>query len=67
MTHCGTSASQNRSTFMMAVDVGRTPTGQDELPSGRSGFISAAAKPSPHLCDQVGRFNGFRYRAMPRA
>jgi penicillin G amidase len=65
-THCGTSASQNRSTFMMAVDVGRTLTGQDELPPGQSGFISAAGVPSPHLCDQVGLFNSFRYKAMPR-
>jgi penicillin amidase len=64
-THCGTSASQNRSTFMMAVDVGPTVTGQDELPPGQSGFISAAGTPSPHLCDQVGLFNDFRYKAMP--
>jgi penicillin amidase len=65
-THCGTSASQNRSTFMMAVDVGpRRLTGQDELPPGESAFISAAGPPSPHLCDQVGLFNSFRYKPMP--
>jgi penicillin G amidase len=64
-THCGTSASQNRSTFMMAVDVGPTLTGQDELPPGQSGFISAAGAPSPHFCDQVGLFNDFRYKNMP--
>jgi hypothetical protein len=64
-TDCGTSASQNRSTFMMAVDVGRTLTGRDELPPGQSGFISAGGVPSPHLCDQVGLFNSFRYKAMP--
>ena len=50
---------------MMAVDVGRTLTGQDELPPGQSGFISAAGTPGPHLCDQVALFNGFRYKAMP--
>jgi penicillin amidase len=67
-THCGTSASQNRSTFMMAVDVGpRLVTGQDELPPGQSGFISAAGVPSPHLCDQVGLFNDFKYKDMPPA
>ncbi len=67
-THCGTSASQNRSTFMMAVDVGRhVLTGQDELPPGESGFISAAGTPSPHLCDQVGLFNTFTYKPMPRS
>jgi penicillin G amidase len=65
-THCGTSASQNRSTFMMAVDVGpRVLTGQDELPPGESGFISASGAPSPHMCDQVGLFNDFRYKPMP--
>jgi penicillin G amidase len=67
-TDCGTSASQNRSTFMMAVDVGRhVVTGRDELPPGESAFISAAGVPSPHLCDQVGLFNTFRYKPMPRA
>jgi len=64
-TNCGSSATQNRSTFMMAVDAGRTLTGQDELPPGQSGFISAAGTPSPHLCDQVGLFNDFRYKDMP--
>jgi hypothetical protein len=67
-TQCGTSASQNRSTFMMAVDVGpRVVTGRDELPPGQSGFISAAGAASPHLCDQVGLFNDFRYKGMPPA
>jgi penicillin amidase len=67
-TTCGTSASQNRSTFMMAVDVGRhAVTGRDELPPGESAFISAAGIPSPHLCDQVGLFDTFRYKTMPRA
>jgi penicillin G amidase len=64
-THCGTSASQNRSTFMMGVDVGATLTGQDELPPGQSAFISAAGTPSPHFCDQVGLFNDFHYKNMP--
>ena len=65
---CGTSASQNRSTFMMAVDVGpHLVTGRDVLPPGESGFISAAGVPSPHLCDQVGLFDTFTYKAMPPA
>jgi hypothetical protein len=67
-TTCGTSASQNRSTFMMAVDVGpKVLTGQDALPPGQSGFISSAGVPSPHLCDQVGLFNTFTYKNMPPA
>jgi hypothetical protein len=63
---CGTSAAQNRSTFMMAVDVGPVVTGQDLLPPGESGFISAAGTPSPHMCDQVGLLNNFLYKPMPR-
>src|SRR5207248_1655075 len=35
-THCGASATQNRSTFMMAVDAGPSLTGQDALPPGQS-------------------------------
>jgi penicillin amidase len=68
VTACGTSASQNRSTFMMAVDAGpQLVTGHDELPPGESGFISAAGVPSQHLCDQVSLFDDFRYKAMPPA
>jgi hypothetical protein len=48
-TNCGTSASQHRSTFMMAVDVGPELTGQDELSPGQSAFISAARVPSPNF------------------
>jgi penicillin G amidase len=67
VTHCGTSASQNRSTFMMAIDDNRFMTGQDVLPPGQSGFISASGVPSPHLCDQVGLFDTFTYKNMPSA
>jgi hypothetical protein len=64
--NCGTSASQNRSTFMMAVDVGpETLTGADVLPPGESGFLGADGVPSPHLCDQVTLFDTFHYKAMP--
>lgn len=63
---CGTSASQNRSTFMMAVDVGpRTLTGADVLPPGQSGFLGLDGVPSPYLCDQVTLFDTFRYKTMP--
>ena len=67
VTHCGVSASQNRSTFMMAIDTNRRMTGQDVLPPGQSGFISAAGAPSHHLCDQVGLFDTFTYKNMPPA
>jgi penicillin amidase len=63
---CGTSASQNRSTFMMAIDVGpKTITGADVLPPGESGFLGADGVPSRHLCDQVRLFDTFHYKAMP--
>jgi penicillin G amidase len=67
VTHCGTSPSQNRSTFMMAIDANRLMTGQDVLPPGQSGFISSLGVPSAHLCDQVGLFNSFTYKRMPGA
>jgi penicillin G amidase len=63
---CGTSASQNRSTFMMAVDVGPEKlTGADVLPPGQSGFLGVNGVPSPYLCDQVSLFDTFHYKAMP--
>jgi len=65
--HCGTSASQNRSTYMQAIDMGPTVIGRNELPPGQSGFISSKGVPSPHMCDQVSLFNSFRYKAMPNA
>jgi penicillin amidase len=64
---CGTSASQNRSTFMMAVDVGpKTLAGVDVLPPGQSGFLGADGVPSAHLCDQVKLFDTFQYKPMPQ-
>lgn len=65
--HCGTSSSQNRSTYMQAIDMGPTVTGRNELPPGQSGFISSKGVPSPHMCDQVSLFNSFKYKAMPNA
>ncbi len=66
-THCGTSASQNRSTYMQAIDMTPQVTGQNVLPPGQSGFLSASGAPSPHLCDQVGLFDSFTYKDMPPA
>lgn len=66
-THCGTSASQNRSTYMQAIDMTPQVIGQNVLPPGQSGFLSASGTPSPHLCDQVGLFNSFTYKDMPPA
>jgi penicillin G amidase len=63
--HCGSSASQNRSTYMQAIDLNQQMVGFNELPPGQSGFISASGVPSPYMCDQVGLFNSFRYKPMP--
>jgi len=51
----------------MAIDTNGHMTGQDVLPPGQSGFISAAGLSSPHLCDQVGLFDTFSYKNMPPA
>ncbi len=66
-SHCGTSASQNRSTFMEAIEMSDGVVGADVLPPGQSGFISYSGVPDPHLCDQVGLFNSFQYKSMPPA
>jgi penicillin amidase len=66
-TNCGTSPSQNRSTYMQAIDLNQQVTGANVLPPGQSGFISASGSPDPHFCDQVGLFNSFQYKPMPPA
>jgi penicillin amidase len=66
-THCGSSASQNRSTYMMAIEMNAAVTGFDVLPPGQSGFISKAGVASAHLCDQVNLFDDFTYKPMPPA
>ncbi|MGO9484716.1 MAG: hypothetical protein ACLPX9_09065, partial [Rhodomicrobium sp.] len=66
-TNCGTSASQNRSTYMQAIDMNSRVTGQNVLPPGQSGYISFKGVPSPHFCDQVNLFNTFTYKTMPPA
>jgi penicillin G amidase len=65
--HCGTSASQNRSTYMQAIEMNDRVIGRNVLPPGQSAFISSSGVVSPHMCDQVGLFNRFRYKAMPPA
>jgi len=63
--HCGTSASQNRSTYMQAIDMTPQVVGQNVLPPGQSGFFSSSGKPSSHVCDQVKLFDTFTYKDMP--
>jgi Penicillin amidase len=65
--HCGSSASQNRSTYMQAIDLNQQMVGFNVLPPGQSGFINAEGVPSPYMCDQVKLFNSFQYKPMPNA
>jgi penicillin G amidase len=62
----GTSPTQNRSTWMQAIDLS-VPSGISGvavLPPGESGFISKDGTFSPHFADQVGLFNAFEYKPM---
>jgi penicillin amidase len=62
----GTSPTQNRSTWMQAIDVGPSEiSGVAVLPPGESGFIGKDGTFSPHFADQVQLFNAFRYKPMP--
>jgi penicillin G amidase len=63
--HCGSSPSQNRSTYMQAIDLNQQMTGFNELPPGQSGFISPSGVVSPFMCDQVRLFDLFQYKPMP--
>lgn len=62
----GTSPTQNRSTWMQAVEL--TPStikGVAVFAPGESGFIAKDGTFSPHFADQVPLFNDFRYKPMP--
>jgi penicillin G amidase len=62
----GRSATQNRSTWMQAIDVGpHELTGVSVLPPGESGFIDRNGVFSPHFADQVTLFDTFTYKPMP--
>ncbi len=52
---------------MQAIDMTNQVIGQNMLPPGQSGFISAAGVADPHFCDQVGLFDTFAYKDMPVA
>ncbi len=62
----GRSATQNRSTWMQAIDLSRSVIdGVAVLPPGESGFIAKDGTFSPHFADQVTLFDQFRYKPMP--
>jgi penicillin amidase len=61
----GTSPTQNRSTWMQAITLGKKGVrGEDVLVPGESGFISKTGAFSPHFNDQVNLFNDFAYKPM---
>src|SRR5579871_4236296 len=67
-TSFGKAAEENRSTYMQAVDVGRTVRGENVLPPGESGFIhqlpSGQGQADPHMGDQAGLFRTFTYKPV---
>lgn len=63
--HLGTSPSQERSTYMQAIELRPTIFGINVLPPGQSGFISSGGHPDEHFGDQVPLFNRFEYKPMP--
>ncbi len=64
ITHYGSSPSQERSTYMQAIDLAPHVFGVNVLPPGQSGFIGLGGQPSPHFGDQVSLFNQFGYKPI---
>jgi hypothetical protein len=67
-TSFGKAAEENRSTYMQAVEVGRTMHGENVLPPGESGFIhqlpNGQGQADPHMGDQADLFRTFTYKPM---
>ena len=63
-THFGSSPSQERSTYMQAIDLGPRISGLNVLPPGQSGFINLVGQPNAHFGDQVPLFNQFAYKPV---
>jgi penicillin amidase len=63
-SHLGRSPSQERSTYMQGLELGRRIRGVNVLPPGQSGFISKAGALDPHFGDQIGLFDRFAYKPM---
>jgi hypothetical protein len=63
-SHLGRSPSQERSTYMQGLELGRRIRGVNVLPPGQSGFISKTGQLDPHFGDQIGLFDRFAYKPM---
>jgi penicillin amidase len=64
--HYPPTPSQERSTYMQGVELGRHVRAVNVLPPGQSGFVSKHGTPDRHFGDQIGLFARFRYKPMPR-
>jgi acyl-homoserine lactone acylase PvdQ len=67
-TTFGRAPSENRSTYMQALELGRPITGENVIAPGESGFIRELGmiqgQADPHMGDQANLFRTFTYKPM---
>jgi penicillin amidase len=68
-TQFGTAPSENRSTYMQALELGRPITGENVIAPGQSGFVKPlgpgqGGMADPHMGDQAALFRTFSYKPM---
>ena len=67
-TTFGKAPSENRSTYMQALELGKPIRGENVIPPGQSGFIRhlgpLMGEADPHMGDQADLFRTFTYKPM---
>ena len=67
-TTFGKAPSENRSTYMQALELGKPIRGENVIPPGQSGFIrhlgTLMGEADPHMGDQADLFRTFTYKPM---
>jgi len=66
-TAFGRAPSENRSTYMQALELGRHIVGENVIPPGQSGFIHQVGntgRADAHMADQADLFRTFTYKPM---
>ena len=67
-TAFGKAPSENRSTYMQALELGKPIRGENVIPPGQSGFIKHLGpfmgEADPHMGDQAELFRSFTYKPM---
>ena len=67
-TSFGTAPSENRSTYMQALELGRPIRGENVIAPGQSGYIrhlgTLMGEADPHMGDQATLFRTFTYKPM---